>query len=98
MTTNINTNILKTFILNKVGDSLTANEAQKLGIEKEFSNAIEEVDVNTLDLEEIIKDDDLYEQFATIYTNEKEQKTAAKDKEAEKEEQIQVKDKNNAGV
>ena len=51
-----------------------------------------------MDLEEIIKDDDLYEQFATIYTNEKEQKTAAKDKEAEKEEQIQVKDKNNAGV
>ena len=98
MSTNINTNILKQFILKTVGNDLTSKEAQKLGFEQEFSRATEELDVNTLDLDDIVQDNDLYEQFATLYTTEKEQKVQAKDKEQEKEEQRTVKDKNNAGV
>ena len=98
MSTNINANILKNFIIKTVGNDLTAKEAQKLGLENEFSNAVEELDVNTLDLDDIINNEDLYEQFATIYTTEKDQKAEAKDKEKEKEEQTQVKDKNGAGV
>lgn len=98
MSTNINTNILKQFILKTVGNDLTSKEAQKLGFEQEFSRATEELDVNTLDLDDIVQDNDLYEQFATLYTTEKEQKVQAKDKEQEKEEQTTVKDKNNAGV
>ena len=98
MSTNINTNILKQFILKTVGNDLTSKEAQKLGFEQEFSRATEELDVNTLDLDDIVQDNDLYEQFATLYTTEKEQKAQAKDKEQEKEEQTTVKDKNNACV
>lgn len=98
MTANINTNILKNFILKTVGNDLTSKEAQKLGLEDEYQAATEELDVNTLDLDDIIQDNDLYEQFATLYTTEKEQKAEAKDKEQEKEEQRQVKDKNGAGV
>ena len=98
MATNINANVLKQFIIKTVGADLTAREAQKLGIEKEFTNATEELDVNTIDFDDIIQDNDLYEQFATLYTTEKEQKAQTKDKEQEKEEQRAVKDKNGAGV
>ena len=98
MSTNINTNILKNFVLKTVGADLTAKEAQKLGVENEFYDAAEELDVNTLDIDEVIQDKGLYEQFATLYVTEKEQKAEAKDKEQEKEEQTQVKDKNGAGV
>lgn len=98
MSTNINANILKNFIIKTVGADLTSKEAQKLGFENEYQAAVEELDVNSLDLEDIIQDNDLYEQFATLYVTEKEQKAEAKDKEQEKEEQTQVKDKNGAGV
>ena len=98
MSTNINANVLKTFIIKTIGADLTAQEAQKLGIENEFNDAIEELDVNTLDLDDVLDNVDLYEQFATMYTTEKESKAEAKDKEKEKEEQTQVKDKNGAGV
>ena len=98
MSTNINANVLKQFIIKTVGADLTAKEAQKLGVEKEFASATEELDVNTLDFDDIIQDNDLYEQFATLYTTEKEQKAQAKDKEQEKEDQRAVKDKNGAGV
>ena len=98
MSTTINQSIIKQFILDKVGADLTQREAQKLGIQNEFDVATEELDVNTLDFEEIVADTDLYEQFATLYTTEKEQAKTTKDKEQEKEEQTAVKDKNQAGV
>ncbi len=98
MSTNINANLLKNFIIKTVGNDLTAKEAQKLGIENEYQAAAEELDVNALDLDDIMQDVDLYEQFATLYTTEKDQKAEAKDKEKEKEEQTAVKDKNGAGV
>lgn len=98
MSTSINANVLKNFIIKTVGNELTAKEAQKLGVEDEYQAAVEELDVNTLDIDDIIQDTDLYEQFATLYVTEKEQEAEAKDKEQEKEEQTQVKDKNGAGV
>ena len=98
MSTNINTNILKNFVLKTVGADLTAKEAQKLGVENEFYDAAEELDVNTLDIDEVLQNKDLYEQFATLYVAEKEQKAEAKDKEQEKEEQIAVTSKNEAGI
>ena len=99
MSTNINANVLQNFIIKTVGvDKLTANTAEKFGIDAEkFEEAnIDENDF--LDLDEIIKDTDLYEQFATLYVQDQDKKDAAKDKEQEKEEQITVKDKNGAGV
>ena len=51
-----------------------------------------------LDLNEIVQDQDLYNQFATMYANEQDKKAEAKNKEEEKAEQTQVKDKNGAGV
>lgn len=99
MSTNINANVLQNFIIKTVGvDKLTANTAEKFGIDAEkFDEAnIDENDF--LDLDEIIKDTDLYEQFATLYVQDQDKKDAAKDKEQEKEEQITVKDKNGAGV
>ena len=75
MSNNINTGLLKQFILKQVGNKLTSSEAQKLGIEKEYKNAAEEIDVNNLDLDDIVGDSDLYEQFAVLYTEDKEKKT-----------------------
>ncbi len=98
MSTSINANVLKQFIIKTVGGDLTAKEAQKLGVEKEFAAAVEDLDENSLDLNDIIQDNNLYEQFATLYTTEKDEKAQAKDKEQEKEEQTAVKDKNGAGV
>ena len=98
MNTNINASLLKTFILEKVGDKLNADEAQKLKITDEYENLAEELDQTEIHFEDIVQDEDLYEQFAVLYTEEKEQKAAAKDEEAEKEEQNKVQDKNQAGV
>lgn len=98
MNTNINASLLKTFILEKVGDKLNADEAQKLKITDEYENLAEELDQTEIHFEDIVQDEGLYEQFAVLYTEEKEQKAAAKDKEAEKEEQNKVQDKNQAGV
>ena len=98
MANEINPNLLKNFIIKNVGTKMTANEAQKLGLENEFHNIKEDLDVNMLDIDDILDNENLYEQFATMYVEEKEQKTAVKDKEQEKEEQTAIKDKNDAGV
>ena len=98
MSTNINANVLKNFILKQVGETMTKKEAQKLGVEKEYAAAAEEADVNELDLDDILNDNDLYEEFATMYVAEKDDKRAAKDEEAEKKEQTEIKGKNGAGV
>ncbi len=98
MTANINPNVLKNFILKQVGASMTQGEAQKLGVEKEYAAAAEEADVNELNLDDIMLDTDLYEQFASMYGAEQDDKKAAKDEEAEKKDQTQIKGKNGAGV
>ena len=93
-----NINLIKQFILDKVGTTLTRSEAQELGIQQEYNNLAEELDVNNIDFDDVIDNKDLYAQFATLYNEETEKEATAKDKEQEKEEQLQVKDKNNAGV
>ncbi len=99
MSANINANVLKNFIIKNIGSNhLTEKTAQKAGISKEqFEEA--NVDENKyLELDEILQDSDLYEQFATMYVEEQDNKKAAKDEEAEKKEQTEIKGKNGAGV
>lgn len=98
MSTNINANLLKNFIIKTIGsDHLTEKQAQKVGIkEREYTEA--NVDENNyLELDEILDDSKLYEKFATMYIDEKEEEKNI-DQEKEKEEQAKVKDKNETGV
>ena len=71
MSTNINANVLKNFIIKTVGaDKLTRNEAQKYDID---ANKYQEANIdenNYLELDEIMQDSDLYAQFATMYVEE----------------------------
>lgn len=96
--TSINQNQLYQFIVRKVGTELDAREAKELGIDKEYTSAVEDLDIDELDIDEVLDNKDLYEQFATLYVEEKDKKQVAKDKETEKEEQRKVQDKNEAGV
>ena len=99
MSTNINANVLKNFIVKAIGgDKLTAQQAQKNNID---ANKFEEANIdenNYLELDEIIQDADLYEQFATLFVEEQEKDSAEVDKEKQKEEETKVKDKNESGV
>lgn len=98
MTANINENILKNFIVKTIGAKhLTEKQAQKVSID---TDKFEEANIdenNYLELDEILNDTDLYEQFATMYVEEQDKKSEA-DKDKEKEEQAKVKDKNGTGV
>lgn len=97
MSTNVSSDVLKLFVYNKIGDSLDKREAQDLKIKDEFAEVAEELDTNEIDLEGVLKGD-LYELFATMYQEEKEQNNE-KNKEAEKEEQNRVSGASNgAGV
>ena len=95
MSTNINANVLKNFIIKTVGaDKLTRNEAQKYDID---ANKYQEANIidenNYLELDEIIQDSDLYAQFATMYVEEQDKKSEAADDEKQKEEAAKVQDK-----
>jgi len=99
MANSINPNLLKNFIVKTLGtDHLTQKTAQKQGVDiDKFQEA--NVDENDyLELDEILQDDDLFNKFAVLYTEEKDKKAEAKDKEKEKEEQVAVQEKNGAGV
>ena len=98
MAPEINTTLLKNFFIQKVGDTMTRNEAQKLGLDDKFEEAVDELDVNELDFDDIVDNNELYEQFAVMYTNEQEKKVQAKGEDQKKEEQMQIKGKNKAGV
>lgn len=99
MSTNINFNQLKNFITRDLNiDKLDAKDAKKLGIdEKQLLDADTDLD-EAVDVDEILADTDLYAKFATLYTEQKEDKKVTKDKEQEKQEEKQVKGKNGAGV
>ena len=99
MSAHINTNVLKNFIVKTIGaDKLAQNRAQSFGVDKnEFAEANEN-DNNYLEIDEILDNDDLYAQFATMYVEEQEKKADEKDAEKEKEEKNKVKDKNGAGA
>ncbi len=94
MSTNINANILKNFIVKTIGaDKLTRNEAQKYDIN---ANKYAEANIdenNYLELDEILQDSDLYAQFATMYVDAQEEKAEAADEEKQKEEALKVQDK-----
>ena len=94
MSTNINSNVLKNFIIKTVGaDKLTRNEAQKYDID---ANKYQEANIdenNYLELDEIMQDSDLYAQFATMYVEEQDKKSEAADDEKQKEEAAKVQDK-----
>ena len=75
---------------------LDQNQAQKYDINKDdFEEA--DVDSNGLDIDEILQSD-LYEQFATLYVESKEDKDNTKDAEKEKEEQEKVDKKGGSGA
>ena len=86
MSTNINANVLKNFIIKTVGaDKLTRNEAQKYDID---ANKYQEANIdenNYLELDEIMQDSDLYAQFATMYVEEQDKKSEAADDEKQKD-------------
>jgi len=83
MSANINLNVLKNFIIEKVGgNKLEKKDANKFDISNNtFTKG--DVDVNNyLDLDEILNDDDLYGQFTALYKEETD-KANAKDNEEE---------------
>lgn len=94
MSTNINANVLKNFIVKTIGaDKLTHNQAQKFDIDgKKYAEANKDENAY-LELDEILQDSDLYEQFATMYVEEQDKDKAAADEEKEKEEASKVQDK-----
>ena len=99
MSTEINANLLKNFIIKTIGgNKLTETNAQKYDID-EGKYVEANKDVNTyLELDEIIADSDLYEQFATMFVEDKEEKASVADKEKEKEELAKVQEKSESGV
>ena len=100
MATNINSqNVIKNFIIRTIGgDRLTEKQAQKFGIDPNKFEAANIDDNDYVGLNEILTDNDLYQQFATMFEQQQEVKNQGKNKEEDKEEQVAVKDKNGAGV
>ena len=98
MSNNIDLNMLKTFVRDKVDFRMDKLEAQELGLEKEFAEATEDIDATELEIDDILADEDLVAKFAVMQQTEENQKQEAKDKETEKEEQRKVQDKNDTGM
>ena len=102
MTTHINSNILKSFLLEKVGRTLDYKEAVSLDVKNEYNKMLEETqDTLELYLDDFLDDtdSDLYQKFATLYIEEKDNEAEAKNEEKEKEKQNKVQAGNNgAGV
>ena len=99
MSTQINANILKNFIVKTIGaDKLAHDKAQSFDIDNNKFDEVNENDNNYLEINEILDDDDLYAQFATMFVEEQEKKADEKDADKEKEEKNKVKDKNGAGA
>lgn len=99
MSTNINANVLKNFIVKTLGsDKLTNAQAQKYDIDgNKYAEANKDENAY-LELDEILQDADLYEQFATLYVEEKNNKANEADADKEKQEAEKVKDKGESGV
>lgn len=93
MSTNINANVLKNFIVKTLGaDKLTQNQAQKFDIAQDKYVEANKDENTYLELDEILADTDLYEQFATMYVEEQDKENEA-NAEKEKEEAAKVQDK-----
>ena len=87
MSTHINENLLKHFIQKTIGPhNLNVDKARELGID---ANKVKEADSDGEDdvtVDEILDDESLYEEFATLYVQEQEKEQEAKDKEQEDKE------------
>ena len=93
MSTNINANVLKNFIVKTIGaEKLTQSQAQKYDIDEDKYTEANTDENAYLDLDEILDDKDLYEQFATMYVEEKDKENEV-NSEKEKEEAVKVQDK-----
>ena len=94
MSTNINANVLKNFIVKTLGaDKITHNQAQKFDISQDKYVEANKDENTYLELDEILDDTDLYNQFATMYVEEQDKDKAARNEEKEKEEAAKVQDK-----
>ena len=92
MSTEVSANVLKTFLSNNLGiRKLDQNQAQKYDIDADKYTEVDK-DENGIEIDEILQDSDLYEQFATMYLEEKD-KASGVGAEKEKEEEAKVKDK-----
>ncbi len=99
MSANINANVLKNFIVKTIGaNKLTGTQAQKYDIDANKYAEANKDENAYLELDEILQDADLYEQFATLYVEEKDNKANEADADKEKQEAEKVKDKNESGV
>ena len=97
MSTNINANVLKNFIVKTIGsDKLSESKARDFDVDNKKFDVANENDNNYLEIAEILDDKDLYEQFATMFVEEQEKDESA-DADKEKEEKNKVKDKSGAG-
>lgn len=94
--TNIPSYELRSFGKALVGAKLNEHEAKKLGIEDAYKEADGKLDVDEA-IELALEEDELGELYATMQQADYDKKVA-KDKEKEKEDQLKVQDKNNAGV
>ena len=99
MSNQVNANVLKNFIVRNLGiEKLNRNQAQEYKIDG-YKFDVADIDENNyIDVDEILEDSELYEQFATMYIEERDNKANEKNEEREKEEETKVKDKNEAGV
>ena len=98
MANQINTNIFTKFVIDKIGNDkiLTKDEAKDLQIDE---SAVLEADVDEneyLDLDEILDNETLYEQFAVMYNNEYEADDDKGAKENEEKKGQKVEKKENA--
>ena len=93
MSTNINANVLKNFIIKTIGaNKLTKNEAQRYDIDANKYVEANKDENAYLELNEILDDSDLYEQFATMYVEEQDKENEVNE-EADKEKAAKVQDK-----
>ncbi len=93
MSTNINANVLKNFIVKTIGaNKLTKNEAQRYDIDANKYVEANKDENAYLELNEILDDSDLYEQFATMYVEEQDKENEVNE-EADKEKAAKVQDK-----
>ena len=93
MSTNINANVLRNFIVKTIGsEKLTQAQSQKYDIDANKYAEANQGENAYLDLDEILDNKDLYEQFATMYVEEKDKENEV-NSEKEKEEATKVQDK-----
>ena len=89
MSAHINSNLLTNFIKRTIGgNKLTHEKANNLNINENKFDEADTNDNNFLEIDEILEDKDLYEQFATMFEEAEEEKN--KDTKKDKDEELKV--------